>query len=74
MNVSFTEVPEYPEYRIEGVFYKVIRLISGISGEAKIFEIEADGRHFALKLYRPGVHPNHDVLAKVKKLNGNGLL
>ncbi|MDE6682662.1 MAG: protein kinase, partial [Muribaculaceae bacterium] len=68
------EVPEYPEFKIEGVSYRMIRVISSHSGEAKIFEIEQGGTHFALKLYRPGIKPNHDVLAKVKNLRGNGML
>lgn len=68
------DVPEYNIYVIEGVTYRVRNLISAQSGEAKIFRIENGGRDFALKLYRPGVKPNHAVLEKVKGLSGNALL
>ncbi|MDE6341277.1 MAG: protein kinase, partial [Muribaculaceae bacterium] len=71
---SFTDAPEYPQYEIDGIVYKMIRVISANSGEAKIFEIEHDGRHYALKLYKPHVHPNHEVLDRVMNLRGNGML
>ena len=73
-STPLTDTPEYSFYIIEGVTYKVRQLISSQSGEAKIFRIENDGKDFALKLYRPGVKPNHEVLDKVMKLRGNGLL
>ncbi len=70
----FTDAPEYPQYEIDGIVYKMIRVISANSGEAKIFEIEHDGQHYALKLYKPRVHPNHEVLERVMNLRGNGML
>lgn len=69
-----TDAPEYPQYDIDGILYNMIRVISNTSGEAKIIEIENNGMHFALKLYKPRIHPNHEVLERVMKLRGNGML
>ena len=68
------EVPVYSVYVLNNVMYRNVRLISDESGEAKIFEIEASGKHYALKLYRFGIKPNHAILDKIAKLRGNGLL
>ncbi len=52
----------------------MLRIISTNSGEATIFQVENGGNNFALKLYRLGVHPNHEVLDRVMNLRGNGML
>ncbi|MDE6335611.1 MAG: protein kinase [Muribaculaceae bacterium] len=52
----------------------MLRVISTNSGEATIFQIENGGNNFALKLYRLGIHPNHEVLERVMNLRGNGML
>ncbi|MDE6636734.1 MAG: protein kinase, partial [Muribaculaceae bacterium] len=70
----FADVPEYSRYEIDVVVYQKIRVVSSNSGEAKILEVENGGHHFALKLYKPCEHPNHEVLERVMKLRGNGLL
>lgn len=71
---DWNDAPEYAEYEIDGIVYRKIKVISSNSGEAKIIEIENAGNHFALKLYKPDVHPNHGVLERVMKLRGNGML
>lgn len=68
------ETPEYNFYLPGNVTYKTVRLLHSESGEAKIFEIEAGDKHYALKLYRHGIHPDHAILDKVMKLRGSGLL
>lgn len=71
---SSVETPEYSFYILGSVSYRTVRLISSESGQAKIFEIEANGKHFALKLYRHGIHPDHTILDKLMQLRGSGLL
>lgn len=68
------DTPEYDFYTIEGIKYKTERLLSATSGEAKIFLISSGGSQFVLKLYRPEIHPNHEVLDKVLNARGNGLV
>lgn len=71
---SAVETPEYSFYILGSVSYRTVRLISSESGQAKIFEIEANGKHYALKLYRHGIHPDHAILDKLMQLRGSGLL
>ena len=71
---SSVETPEYSFYILGRVSYRTVRLISSESGQAKIFEIEANGKHYALKLYRHGIHPDHTILDKLMQLRGSGLL
>ena len=68
------DAPEYNFYVLGNVTYRTVRMISAESGEAKIFEVEAGGKHYALKLYRLGIRPNHRILDKIMSLRGNGLL
>ncbi len=56
------------------MLFTVSSVISDQSGEAIIFDVEHDGRHYALKLYRHGVVPNHEVLQRIMDIRGNGLL
>ncbi|MDE6796377.1 MAG: protein kinase, partial [Muribaculaceae bacterium] len=69
-----SDVTSYTQFIIDGITYKVLRVISTNSGEATIFQIENGGNNFALKLYRLGIHPNHEVLERVMNLRGNGML
>lgn len=71
---SSVETPEYSFYILGRVSYRTVRLVSSESGQAKIFEIEANGKHYALKLYRHGIHPDHTILDKLMQLRGSGLL
>lgn len=71
---SSVETPEYSFYILGSVSYRTVRLISSESGQAKIFEIEANGKHYALKLYRHGIHPDHAILDILMQLRGSGLL
>lgn len=71
---SSVETPEYSFYILGSVSYRTVRLISSESGQAKIFEIEANGKHYALKLYRHSIHPDHTILDKLMQLRGSGLL
>lgn len=68
------DVPDYTVFVLDKVMYRTLRVIYDESGEAKIFEVEADGKRYALKIYRYGIHPDHAVLDRVMKLRGNGLL
>lgn len=68
------DVPIYSCFVLNNVIYRNVRVIYEESGEAKIFEVEANGKHYALKIYRYGVSPNHAVLDRIMKLRGNGLL
>lgn len=73
-NTRQYEVPIYSVFILNNVMYKNLRLISEESGEAKIFEVEASGKHYALKMYRYGIRPNHAILDRIMKLRGSGLL
>ncbi len=66
--------PVYSVYVLDGLHFTVNRVISDQSGEAIIFDVEHEGQPYALKLYRHGVVPNHDVLQRIMDLRGNGLL
>lgn len=68
------EVPEYDAYVIDGLRLEVVKVISVHSGEAKVFHVRASGTDYALKLYKPQRHPNHDVLDVVMRTRGSGLL
>ena len=68
------ECPVYSFYTLDGLLFSVSRVISDQSGEAIIFDVEHEGEHYALKLYRQGVVPNHEVLQQIMCLRGNGLL
>ncbi len=61
------------EFEINGVKFSKISVISGNSGEAKVYLVENKGRKYALKVYNAHRHPNHDVLERLKGLRGNGL-
>ncbi len=68
------DVPVYSVFVLNKVMYRNVRVISEESGEAKIFEVEADGKRYALKMYRYGIRPDHAVLDRIMKLRGSGLL
>lgn len=68
------DVPIYSVFVLDKVMYRNVRVIYEESGEAKIFEVEADGKRYALKIYRYGIRPDHEVLDRIMKLRGNGLL
>ncbi len=72
--VGKAECPVYSFYKLEGLLFTVSGVISDQSGEAIIFDVEHEGEHYALKLYRHGVVPNHEVLRRIMDLRGNGLL
>ena len=66
---------QFAQFVINGVSYGVVRLISDQSGEARMFQVTAGGRNYALKLYRYKRHPDTAVLNAVKNApRGNGLL
>ncbi len=69
-----SDVPEYDEYVIDGIRYRFKSIISSQSGEAKIILVSVVGKEFALKIYKPGHHPDHKVLQTLNKVTGNGLL
>lgn len=69
-----TDVPEYEEYVIEGIIYKHEAVISNSSGEAKVVKVSANGKEFALKIYKPGHKPDHAVLQTLSQLKGNGFV
>jgi len=72
-------IPEYDEYVIKGIRYRVCReqtarTLAKKSGEAKIFVVENGGRRFVIKLYIPGHSPNHAILDEVQKAKGGFLI
>lgn len=68
------ETPINPSYVLDGITFNVRKIVSEQSGEAIIFEVENEGKSYALKLYRSGVVPNHDVLQRIMEQRGSGLL
>lgn len=72
--VAAADAPEYDSYTIEGVKYKVDKIISKTSGEAKIFQISSAGKSYVLKLYKPQSHPNHQVLDIIQSASSSGLV
>ena len=72
---SISMIPEYPEYVINGIRYKMCpaesaKTLAKKSGEAKIFVVENGGKRYVIKLYIPGHSPNHDILEAVKQAGG----
>lgn len=63
-----------PFYKLGGVTYKVKSVISASTGEAMVLLVENGGNTYVLKLYYQGIHPNHDILAKVESVRKMGLL
>ena len=61
-------------YVLNGIRYKVKRVISESSGEAVVLLVENGGNDYVLKLYYPGVSPNHSILDKVKSVRAMNLL
>lgn len=72
-------IPEYDEYVIKGIRYRVLpdltaKTLAKKSGEAKIFVVENGGRKFVIKLYMPGHSPNHVILDEVQKAKGGFMI
>lgn len=68
---------EWPgEFDLDGQKYKNEGILSDSSGEAIIFLVSRGGKKYALKIYYydPEHRPNHEVLEKIRKLGGSGLL
>ncbi len=62
------------EYKLNGVTYKTLKVLSTTSGEARIFLVENNKKQYVLKLYYYGQHPDHDILETLHKTTGSGLL
>lgn len=71
---STTEWPR--EFILDGVKYKNEGVLSDSSGEAIVFTVTNNGKKYALKVYYydPDHRPNHDILEKIRRLGGSGLL
>ena len=61
-------------YVLNGIRYKVKKVISESTGEAVVLLVENGGNDYVLKLYYPGISPNHDILEKVKSVRAMNLL
>ena len=76
--VKNSETSEWPEeFEIEGKKYRNAGILSDTSGEAILLNVtDKGGKHYVLKLYYfdPDHKPSHEVLEKIRKLNGSGLL
>ena len=60
-------------YRLGGgIVYKVKKVISESTGEAQVLLVENGGNEYVLKLYYPGISPNHAILEKVKGARSAG--
>lgn len=71
------EAQEWPqEFILDGVKYKNEGILSDSSGEAIVFTVTNKGRKYALKVYYydPDHRPNHEILEKIRRLGGSGLL
>ncbi len=72
-----THATEWPDFfEFDGKKYKNEGVLSASSGEAIVFTVTRDGKKYALKIYYydPEHRPNHQVLEKIRKLSGSGLV
>ena len=60
-------------YTLNGIRYKVKKVISEGTGEAVVLLVENGGNEYVLKLYYPGISPNHPILDKVKSVRAMNL-
>lgn len=70
-------ISEWPdEFVLDGKKYRNEGILSDSSGEAIVFTVSRAGKKYALKIYYydPDHRPNHQVLEKIRKLGGSGLL
>ena len=61
-------------YLLNGIRYKVKKVISEGTGEAIVLLVENAGNQYVLKLYYEGISPNHNILDKVKSVRAMNLL
>ena len=61
-------------YVLNGIRYKVVKVISEGTGEAIVLLVENAGNQYVLKLYYEGISPNHAILDKVKSVRAMNLL
>ena len=57
-----------PDIFIDGKKLHVVEYLKQVSGEAQLIKVESKGKQYMLKLYLSGIHPNHDMLEKVKTI------
>ena len=60
-------------YTLNDIRYKVKKVISEGTGEAIVLLVENGGNEYVLKLYYPGISPNHAILDKVKSVRAMNL-
>ena len=60
-------------YTLNDIRYKVKKVISEGTGEAIVLLVENGGNEYVLKLYYPGISPNHAILDKVKNARAMNL-
>lgn len=56
------------EFVLDGKKVHLVEYMPQISGEAQLIKVEAKGKKYMMKLYFGNIHPNHDILDKVKSI------
>lgn len=56
------------EIIVDGKKLHVVEYLPKISGEAQLVKVENKGKLYMLKLYFGNIHPNHDMLEKVRTI------
>ncbi|MEA4919166.1 protein kinase domain-containing protein [Proteiniphilum sp.] len=59
------------EYLLNNITYKVVKPLSESTGEADVYLVENANIQYALKLYKPGIEPDKDIIEIVRKNSGN---
>jgi serine/threonine protein kinase len=52
--------------------YKVLKHMTGTSGEAQTFLVEKENQRYVLKLYHPGKRPDREVLRHIRQMTEEG--
>ena len=56
------------EFVLDGKKVHLVEYMPQMSGEAQLIKVEAKGKKYMMKLYFGNIHPNHDILDKVKSI------
>jgi serine/threonine protein kinase len=52
--------------------YKVLKRMTGTTGEAQTFLVEKENQRYVLKLYHPGKTPDREVLRQIREMTEEG--
>lgn len=62
---------EQTVFLLDNINYKVVKPLSESTGEADVYLVANGEEQFALKLYKPGIEPDKDIIEIVCKNSGN---